>query len=225
MFIAKLRSSLVLPLLLAVVLAYAGCSSSSPEATQAENKPAANSGVLGGLFETEKPVSVPEGTALHVVLDQNLTSAKNRPGDVFEASVSAPVVVDGKTVIPKGARVRGRVVGAKESGRLHGVASLSLALRSVEVGGKSYNIETSSITRVGSNHNKRNIALIGGGAGAGALIGGLAGGGKGALIGSAVGAGAGTAGAAATGKKDIIIPAETPLNFRLRQSVTIPVKS
>lgn len=226
MWMAKLRSSLVLPLLLAMVLAYAGCSSSSPEATQGGNKPAANSGgVLSGLFETEKPVSVPEGTALHVVLDQSLTSAKNRPGDEFEASVSAPVVVGGKTVIPKGARVRGRVVEAKESGRLHGVASLSLALRSIEVGGKSYDIETSSITRVGSNHNKRNVALIGGGAGAGALIGGLAGGGKGALIGSAVGAGAGTAGAAATGKKEITIPAETPLNFRLRQTVTIPVKS
>jgi len=67
--------------------------------------------------------------------------------------------------------------------------------------------------------------LIGGGAGVGAVIGGIAGGGVGALIGSSVGAGAGTAGAAFTGKKDIRVPAETTLTFRLTRAVTIPVKS
>ena len=94
----------------------------------------------------------------------------------------------------------------------------------MEVGGKSYAIETSSIGRAGPNHNKRNVEYIGGGAAAGALIGALAGGGKGALIGSAVGAGAGTAGAAATGKKDITIPAESRLTFKLTQPVSITVK-
>jgi carbonic anhydrase/acetyltransferase-like protein (isoleucine patch superfamily) len=153
-----------------------------------------------------------------------LASNQSRNGDEFEASLSAPVVVAGKAVIPKGARVHGRVIEVQESGRLHHVAQLRLALRSLEVGAKSYPIQTNSITRTGANHNKRNVELIGGGAGVGALIGGIAGGGKGALIGGAAGAGAGTATAAATGKKDIIIPAETHLSFRLTQPVTIEVK-
>jgi hypothetical protein len=105
------------------------------------------------------------------------------------------------------------------------VAQLRLALRSVEVGGKTYEIETSAVSRIGANHNKRNLELIGGGTGVGALIGGIAGGGKGALIGAAAGAGAGTATAAVTGKKEIVIPAETPLRFKLVQPVTFLVKS
>ncbi|MGZ4814114.1 MAG: hypothetical protein ACXVZV_01805, partial [Terriglobales bacterium] len=81
-------------------------------------------------------------------------------------------------------------------------------------------IETSTLFAKGANHNKRNAALIGGGAGAGALIGGLAGGGKGALIGGVVGAGAGTGGAYATGKKDVAFGAERRLTFRLTQPLT-----
>ena len=131
---------------------------------------------------------------------------------------------DGKTIIPAGAHVSGRVVGAKDSGRLHVLARLSVALSSVEVEGKSYDIETNTIGKSGENHNKRNLGFIGGGAAGGALIGGLAGGGMGALIGSAIGAGAGTAVAAATGKKDIPLPAETPLKFHLVRSVTVSVR-
>ncbi len=119
----------------------------------------------------------------------------------------------------------GRVVAAKESGRLKGVAQLAVTLTSIEVDGKSHDIETSTFSSAGKNHNKRNLGFIGGGAAGGALIGGLAGGGKGALIGSAIGAGAGTAGAAATGKKDIAIPAETPLSFRLLRPITVSIKS
>ena len=68
---------------------------------------------------------------------------------------------------------------------------------------------------------KRSAALIGGGAGAGAIIGALAGGGKGAAIGAAVGAGAGTAGAGLTGNQDINIPAESLLSFKLQSPVEV----
>ncbi len=209
---------------LAAALALAGCSSSPKADTASGNDPNKSGGVLGSLFETTKPITVPEGTVIHVVLDQTISSAQNRSGDEFDASVATPVVIDGKTVIPKGARVRGRVVEARESGHLQTPARLRLALYSVEVNGKSYEIDTSSTGRSGPSHAKRNIEFIGGGAAGGALIGGIAGGGKGALIGSAVGAGAGTAGAAMTGKKDIVLRAETPLSFRLARPVTIQVK-
>ncbi len=217
------RAASVASLALALVLA--GCQSNPAAGSSSSADASKSGGVFSKLMETTKPMTLPAGTGISVVLDQSLASNRNRSGDEFEASVAAPVVVDGKTVIPKGARVRGRVVEAAESGRLAHVAHLRLALRSVEVGGRTYELETSTVSRSGSNHNKRNIELIGGGAGLGALIGGIAGGGKGAAIGAAAGAGAGTATAAATGKKDIVIPAETQLRFRLAQAVTIPVKS
>jgi len=206
--------------LLAVALLFSGCAKSEAD----EAQPQKSSGVLGGLFAASTPITVPEGALLNVTLDQSLASDQNKAGDEFDASLAAPVVVNGKTVIPKGARVTGRVIEARESGRLKGVAMLKLALVSVEVDGKSYDVQTTSITRSGQNHKKRNTLWIGGGAGAGAAIGAVAGGGKGALIGSAVGAGAGTAGAAATGKLDITIPVETRLSFKLTEPVTISVK-
>jgi hypothetical protein len=181
-------------------------------------------GVLGSLFESQREITIPEGAQFEVTLDESLASNRNHAGDSFAASLSQPVVEDGKTIIPVGAQVTGRVVDAKDSGRLHVPARLSVALSSVEVDGKSYDIETNTIAETGKNHNKRNIGFIGGGAAGGALIGGLAGGGKGALIGSLVGAGAGTAGAAATGKKDISLAAETRLKFHLVRSVTVSVK-
>jgi hypothetical protein len=169
-------------------------------------------------------LTVPQDTPIHVTLDQGLASDQSRPGEHFEATVSQPVLIDGKTVIPQGASVDGLVVDAQHSGRLMGRARLQLALETVSVNGQNYDVRTSSSWRVGGNHKKRNLALIGGGAGGGALIGAIAGGGKGALIGGPVGAGAGTAVAFLTGKKDIHLRPETPLTFKLSEPVTIPVK-
>ena len=171
------------------------------------------------------PVTVPEQTAIRVTLDQGLASNQSRPGDHFAATVSEPIVIDEHTVIPQGARAEGLVVDVHPSGRLRGRARLQLALDSIEVNGKTYELRTSTAQRIGGNHKKRNWGWIAGGAGGGALIGALAGGGKGALIGGPVGAGAGTAVAFMTGKKDIHLGPETPLTFRLAQPVTIDVKS
>jgi hypothetical protein len=175
--------------------------------------------------EAAVPMTVPEETAIHVTLDQALASNQNRPGDHFEATLSDPVVIDGKTVIPKGAHVTGLVVDAEHSGRLRGRSRLELALEAVDVNGNSYDIHTIDSVRRGGSHKKRNFALIGGGAGGGALIGAIAAGGKGALIGGPIGAGAGVAAAYITGKKDVRLPPETHLTFRLSQPVTITTKS
>lgn len=177
------------------------------------------------LARRPDPVTMPEGTAIHVRLDNAVDSNQSRAGDTFNATVAEPVVVAGKTVIPQGAAAKGLVVDARESGHLRGVPRLQLALTSVTVDGKTYELRTASGARYGKNHKRRNLEWIGGGAGGGLLVGALAGGGKGALIGGPIGAGIGTAAAYFTGRRDIHLPAETPLTFRLSQPLTIPLKS
>jgi len=211
-----------LSLLLCVVIT--GCAQ-NPQAAKETDQTNEKPGLLSRILGSNRAVTVPEGTELTVVLEQSLSTAENRPGDSFQASVAVPIVIDGKTVIPKDARVKGHVVDVQASGRLTGTARLVLTLDSVEVDGESSTIATDDEGRIGKNHNKRDGILIGGGAGLGALIGGIAGGGKGVLIGSAAGAGAGTAGAAYTGKKDIRVPAETKLTFRLARPATISQKT
>lgn len=170
-------------------------------------------------------VTLPEATQIHVTLNAAVASDRNKPGDHFEATIAQPILIDGKTVIPKGARATGVVVDARPSGRLKGRAHLQLALESVSVNGSSYDIRTASEATIGARHKSHNLALIGGGAGGGFLIGAIAGGGSGALIGGPIGAGAGTAAALLTGKKNVRLPAETHLTFRLARPVTIEVKS
>ena len=218
------KNSLMLMSLLSLVLFLGGCGHNTQAGGDPDN---ANSkpGLLARIFESTKPVTVPEGTELDVVLGQSISTAANRSGEPFQATLASQVVIDDKTVIPQDALVKGHIVDARPSGHLKGVARLELTLDSVEVNGETYEIATGDFGRSGKNHNKRNGILIGGGAGVGAIIGGVAGGGVGALIGSSVGAGAGTAGAAFTGKRDIRVPAETTLSFRLVRPVTIPVKS
>jgi len=207
----------------AMAFTLAGCSRSD-QAVEAAGPNVEKPGLLSRMLSTTKPVTIPQGTALEVRLDQSLSS-KSGSGSSFTATVVSPIVVDGKTVIPRGAVAHGRVVDAHEGGHLEGVSRLGLELDTLEVEGKSYALDTNEILRSGKNHKKRNWILIGGGTGVGALIGGIAGGGKGALIGTLAGGGAGTGAAALTGKKSIYLPAETLLRFRLDQPISIPVKS
>lgn len=164
---------------------------------------------------------LPAGTPITIRLRSAVSSTASHAGDTFEGTVDEPIVIDGQTAVARGAAVTGRVLAAKSSGRLHDPGYLRIALVNLNVGGKSLPIETSSIFAKGGSHEKRNLAMIGGGAGAGALIGGLAGGGKGALIGTAIGAGGGTGAAYATGKKDVSFGSERRLTFRLAQAADL----
>src|SRR5258707_3919795 len=137
------------------------------------------------------PMTVPERTPIHITLDQAVASDQNIPGDHFSATVAEPVDVNGKTVIPQGAHVEGLVVDSRKSGHLMGRAQLRLVLDAVQVDGKSYDLRTTAGLRTGRDHKKRNFAWIAGGAGGGALIGAVAGGGESAFNGRPVRAVAG----------------------------------
>jgi len=190
----------------------------SPATTPAQTQPAPPPEQAAPKPE---PIIVPAGTTLTVRLAQAVGSKISQTGQSFSGSVANSVVIGGKTAIPAGTPVTGTVVDAKPLGRFAGGASLSLQLTSINLHGSDREIQTSAITQTAKGKGKRTAVLAGGGAAVGALIGGLAGGGKGAGIGALAGGGAGTGGAAFTGNKDIVLPAESALSFKLEQSFEV----
>jgi hypothetical protein len=173
-----------------------------------------------------QPVTIvlPEGASIRIRLDQDLGSKVSRAGDAFNASVADDVVVNGQVVIAKSARAEGSVIDAKSLGKIKGGATLSLRLERVDTRWGNYPVSTGTFTQAEKGKGKRTAEFAGGGGAFGAIVGGLAGGKKGALIGGLAGAGAGTAGSAMTGNKEIFLPAETLLTFRLEHAVQITKK-
>src|SRR6266481_7297873 len=216
---------------LCLLSALAGCQKSADQqqaaATDANSSPSTpDSGASSSKPAREapprpRPIVVPAETVISVVLDGPVGSQLSTPGQTFSATVREPVEVEGRVAIPKGARATGIVKDAKPAGRFKGGASLELTLASIDVNGKNYDVRTTAPTETSKGKGKRTAAMVGGGAGGGALIGGLAGGGKGAVIGGLIGAAAGTGGAGLTGNRDITLPAETALHFKLLDPVNI----
>jgi hypothetical protein len=170
---------------------------------------------------TQPPLVVPAGTHIVIRMGNSISSKTANPGDTFTGSLARPVTVGGVVAIPAGAGVSGTVVDVKSPGRFKGEGILSIALTAINIGGAPVAIKTSTYTQVVKGKGKRTAVAVGGGTGAGALIGGIAGGGKGALIGGLIGAGAGTAGAGLTGNKELEIPAESAVTFKLSRSITL----
>jgi hypothetical protein len=234
-------SSAVRWLVIGVLLAIGGCNKSNPTSNSgnpgggpAANAPAGNSSAANSPASgapaantaqsqptPPPPVVIDAGTLLTVTIDQPVSSKTNNKGDSFAASLAAPISVGGVTVLPVGTRAKGTVLQADSAGRVKGGAVLALTLDSITVNGQPYSIQTSEFEETIKGRGKRTAIGAGGGAAFGAIIGGLAGGGKGAAIGALAGGGAGTAGTAFTGKRDINIPAETRLHFRLTKPLTI----
>jgi hypothetical protein len=196
-----------------------GSSGNNPGPNGTPGNSSANGGAQAQA--TPAPVIIPAGKTIIVRLAQPLSSKESQEGQSFSGSVAEPVEADGQTVIQRGAAVHGTVVAAKAMGHFKGGALLQLRLNSVTIKGERRTVETSLWSQALKGKGKRSAVAIGGGAGLGAALGGIFGGGKGAAIGAVAGAGAGTAGAAYTGNKEIQLPAESTLQFKLKHSIQV----
>lgn len=169
---------------------------------------------LGGAALPALAGRIPEGARATVRLNTGLSSGTSHKEEVWSGTLTRDITSKGRAVARAGAPVKGKVTYVKHSGRLHDPGQISLRLVSIN-GERVY---TTRVTRKGKSHTKGNVEKIGGGAAGGALIGGLLGGGKGAAIGAGAGAAAGTGVAAATGKEEAVIPAESVFTFTITGS-------
>jgi hypothetical protein len=158
--------------------------------------------------------SIPSGAHATVRINTALNSGTAHKEEVWSGTLTSNIVSKGKVVAHAGDPVKGKVTYVKRSGRLHEPGQISLRLSSIN--GKT--VYSTRVSRKGKSHTKGNVEKIGGGTAGGALIGGLVGGGKGAAIGAGAGAAGGTAVAAATGKEEAAIPAESVFTFTITGS-------
>jgi hypothetical protein len=165
--------------------------------------------------------TVPKGMALTVRTTTEIDTERNRVGDSFEAILDENLVSGTQTVAARGSLVKGRIAYSKESGTLAGQAQLILELTGLVANGRTYPLQTSDYTELGSSRGNRTAAAVGGTAAVGAIIGAIAGGGKGAAIGAASGAAVGAGAQVITKGQVLRIPAETVLEFRLQSPLTI----
>jgi hypothetical protein len=173
--------------------------------------------------QSKKRVTVPAGTRILVRMVDSIDSSKQSKGFRFTATLEANLQAEDMTVAPRGTTVYGQLTDASSAGRMKGSSELVLELTDIMIRGTNYPLLTSTYEVKGKGEGGNTAKKVVGGAGLGALIGGLAGGGKGAGIGALAGAGAGTAIAASKKGQQLQIPSETLLEFRLEQPVSLPL--
>ncbi len=166
-------------------------------------------------------IEVPAGTQIVVRLIDAVDSQQDSLGQTYRASIDQPIVVDGQTVIPRGADAVAALTDAQKSGKIEGRTVLTLDLRSVAVDGRTYQVTTTGVPEASSSRGDRSKKVIGGTAALGAIIGAIAGGGKGAAIGAGSGAAVGTAAEIATSGQRVKVPSETRLTFTLQNPIDL----
>jgi hypothetical protein len=167
-------------------------------------------------------VTIPAGSTLTIRIDQRISVKNSRAGDRFTGEIVDPILTsDNNVLVPKGALVGGVVDVSHRRGHFKGSSTLELRLTSLTLNGTKYPLATRDLTRTKKGKGKRSTAMIAGGSGLGMLVGGLASGGTGLVVGGLVGGGAGTAVAGLTGNRDIDIPAESIVHFRLANDLIV----
>lgn len=171
---------------------------------------------------------IPSGTVIPVRTNETLTSKTAKAGDEFHGTVTADVLQDGLTVIPRGTPVQGRVAESKAAGHFSGSALLTIELVSMQIstpsGPQTLQLVTEPVSSQGKGRGANTAEKTAGGAGVGALIGALAGGGAGAGIGALAGGGLGAGVNGVTRGQDVTVPAESLLKFTLSSTAQVPVQ-
>jgi hypothetical protein len=166
--------------------------------------------------------ALPAGTKFVIRMIDAVDSERNTVGQTFAASLDEPVLIDGDTVIPRGADVVVKLVDDKESGKLTGRTTLTLDLMSVKVKDRMVDVNTQTVSEASGSRGARTAKMAGGGALLGGIIGAAAGRGKGAAIGLGAGAAAGAGAEILTKGERVRIPSETRLTFALENPVRLP---
>ena len=167
-------------------------------------------------------VNIPAGTSLAIRINQHISVKTTPAGSHFDGEIAENYVdPNGRVILPRGTPVTGIVDESHRRGHFKGASILELRLTSLTLNGTQYPLDTHDIARTKKGKGKRTAAFIGGGTGLGMLIGGVATGGVGLVVGGLAGAGAGTAAAGLTGNRDIDIPAESLLRFKLADNLTL----
>jgi hypothetical protein len=182
----------------------------APESSRAQD-PAAQYG----------EVTIPAGQSLLVRMIDGVDSSKNQVGDVFHASLETDLYIRDTLVARKGTDVYGRLAEVKEAGHLSGSAELQLELIRIVIEGHDYPLVSSDYSLKGKGRGSDTAKKVGGGAVVGAIIGAIADGGRGAAIGAGVGSAAGAGVQVFTRGKQVKVPSETLLEFRLEQPATV----
>jgi BON domain len=166
-------------------------------------------------------ITIPPGTVITVRMIDTIDSSRDQPGGTFAASVSSPVVIGNRVIIPQGSDARVQLVQSASAGHIKGRSELQVELVSLTANGTSYQVKSSLYQKAGASRGTRTAETVGGGAALGALLGAVIGHGKGAAIGAGVGAAAGTGVQAATKGQQVRIPPETKIDFTLKAPLTI----
>ena len=180
-------------------------------------------GISPSLPEKRR-VSIPAGTPLEVVLDQAVSTARNKVGDRVRMSLARSVSVDESVVFPVGTEFAGLVLQLERPGQVSGVAVLALTLANVSFEGNFVPVQTGTIRREGQGTKAKDVGKVAVTSGIGAVIGAIFGGKEGAAKGAAVGGGAATAQTLATRGEDLELKPETKLVFELARDLTLELQ-
>jgi hypothetical protein len=165
---------------------------------------------------------LPAGTALPVRFETTISSASSRPEDKVLAVVRQDVLDDdGRVVIPAGSELRGRVLSARRAGKVSGRSYLAVSFDAVEVHGRVHRVSTYRLGVLGRKGTKKDAAIIGGGAGTGALVGALVDGRGGAAKGALIGGATGTGVVLTTRGPEVMIPAGARYRVRLADPLIV----